>query len=82
MGVKPVAEGPAISRDKPGQANLAREAPPAKTYDARLRSAPRRRLSIGRTGKSGTGLPNFCSERPQMRASLGSPTTGVIEHRH
>ena len=28
MGVKPAAKGPAISRDDPGEANLARESPP------------------------------------------------------
>ena len=82
MGVKPAAKGPAISRDHPGQANLAREGPPASTDDAQPRSTSRRRLSIGRTGESGTGLRDFCSGHPRMRASLGTPTTRAIEHEH
>ena len=82
MGVKPGAKEPAISCDNPGQTDLARESPTASTDDALSRNTPRRRLLIGRTGESGTGLPDFCSGHPKMRASLGSPTTRAIEHEH
>ena len=63
-----------LSRDDPGQPDLARESCPRNTLH--------RRLSIGRAGESGTGLPDFCSGHPKMRASLGSPTTRAIEHKH
>ena len=82
MGVKPATEGPAISCDDLGQANLARKGPPQNPTTHEPRKAPRRRLSIGRTSESCTGIPIFYSGRRQKRASLCSPTTGAIEHGH
>ena len=83
MGVKTAAEIPAISRDDPreGRPTLPGRAP-RKYRQRRARNAPRGRLSIGRAGESGTGLRDFCSGHPRMRASLGSPTTRAIEHEH
>ena len=64
MGVEPAAKGPAITRDNPGQTDLARESPLAQPDDAGPRNTLRRSLSVGRAGESGAELPGLCSGRP------------------
>ena len=82
MGVKPAAKRPAIDRDNPRQADLERESPLAQPNDARPRNTLLPRLLVGRAGDSGTELPAYAAGIQQMRASLGGPTTGDIEHEH
>ena len=64
MGVKAAAKGPAINRDDPGPANLARESPLAQPEDAPPRNTLRRRLSVRRAGESRAELPGLCSGHP------------------
>ena len=64
MDVEPTATGPAINRDDPGQANLAREDPLAQPDNARPRNTLRQRLSVGRAGEGGVKLPGLCSGHP------------------
>ena len=61
MGVKPAAEGPAISRDDPGQAKLAREGP-LQNLTTRGRAAPH-----ADTRRSGA----------RARMALGYPTSAI-----
>ena len=64
MGFKPAAEGPAIKRDDPGQADLARESLLAQPDNARPRNTLRRRLLVRRASESSAELPSLCSGHP------------------
>ena len=79
MGVKPTAEGPAISHDDPGQAKLARVGPPQNLTTHSRAAHP---ANACRSGAPARVAPDFCSGRPRMRASLGSPTSRAKEHEH
>ena len=61
MDVKQAATGPAINRDNPWQANLARESPLAQPDNAPPRNTLCRRVSVAGAGKSGGDLPGLCS---------------------
>ena len=64
MNVKPAAAGPAVNRDDPRQADLAREDPLVQPDNARTRKTLHQRLSVGHASEKGDELPGSCSRHP------------------
>ena len=85
MGVKPAAKGPAISRDDPGQADLARESPPhnpttqdraTHSADACRSDAPARVALDYPTSAAGTRKcgPALAALQPVLPSTSTHPT--------
>ena len=72
MGVKPVAEGPPISRDDPGQTNLAPEGPPHNPTTRGRAAQPANACRSGALATVALGNPTSAADARECGPALAA----------
>ena len=72
MGVKPAADSPAISRDDPGQATLAREGPPQTATTHSRAAHPADACRLGAPARVALGYPTCAAAANECGPALAA----------